>query len=337
MEESCNCNECAEEIITLKETDVVLNDDYKILINKPSINNIELVDNKSLEDLGINIPDVSLFITKDIDDLTNYTLTTDLERDYAKKSEIPDTSNFITDEEVNVKLLDKADKSEIPSLENYYTKSETYSNSEIDDKVDEETRDLLQGLSRELKPDEENGGFSSQTIVNVKNKSGATEMIVEIDNLDIKTNVPVNSVLGTQKAIDMDDRLKKVESKEAIPVIEINTDITDTDNKAHNYPQLTLSKEQIDTILQNNTSILKVTYNVTDTTNDTEKVTLVFYTTIDEINTQKGENIVKTIKINATRTNDEAIIVYHGELLGNGELFYTSVNLTAHYFEFIAS
>lgn len=46
--------------------------DYTELSNKPKINNVELNGNKTTSDLGINIPDVSDFITKDVDDLTNY-------------------------------------------------------------------------------------------------------------------------------------------------------------------------------------------------------------------------------------------------------------------------
>ena len=59
---------------------------YNDLENKPKINNVELVGNKSLNDLGIQpvgnyaleseIPDVSNFITKDVNNLTNYTLKT---------------------------------------------------------------------------------------------------------------------------------------------------------------------------------------------------------------------------------------------------------------------
>lgn len=60
--------------------------DYTDLTNKPKINNVELNGNKSLNDLGIQpvgnyaleseIPDVSDFISKDVNNLTNYTLKT---------------------------------------------------------------------------------------------------------------------------------------------------------------------------------------------------------------------------------------------------------------------
>lgn len=62
--------------------------DYTNLTNKPKINNVELNGNKSLNDLGIqpkgnyalesDIPDVSNFITKDVNNLTYYTLSSAL-------------------------------------------------------------------------------------------------------------------------------------------------------------------------------------------------------------------------------------------------------------------
>lgn len=61
---------------------------YTDLTNKPKINNVELKGNKSLNDLGIqpkgnyalesDIPDVSNFITKDVNNLTYYTLSSAL-------------------------------------------------------------------------------------------------------------------------------------------------------------------------------------------------------------------------------------------------------------------
>ena len=46
--------------------------DISTLINKPSINGVTLEGDNSTSDLGINIPDVSNFITKTVDDLVNY-------------------------------------------------------------------------------------------------------------------------------------------------------------------------------------------------------------------------------------------------------------------------
>ena len=68
--------------------------DYNVLINKPHINNVELKGNKSLEELGIQP-----------------------KGDYVTEDEIPDVSNFITNT--------------VDNLVNYYKKSETYTQSEV--------------------------------------------------------------------------------------------------------------------------------------------------------------------------------------------------------------
>lgn len=252
-----------------------------------------------IDEVEGSIPDVSEFITKDVDNLTNYTKNDVLESEYAKKKDfadyikkdVSDLENYYDkttiddkvstlenkDSEIDAKVenvkTDLADnyynKTQIDSkltsaikykgeVENYsdletlqgsvengdcyniknaseFNKagdnavwndeqqawdilsgvvdlSDYYKATQVDEKIDEETRDLLQGLSRELKSDEEDGGFSPQTVVNVKNKSGATEMIMEIDNLDITTNVPTNSVLGTLKGQDFENRIKALEN-----------------------------------------------------------------------------------------------------------------------------
>ena len=268
---------CVEEIATLEEVKII----------DKTIDTSNFVKREEIAD----------FIKKNVNNLDNYTLTTDLERDYAKKSEIPDTINFITD-------------------------------GEVDEKLDEETRDLLQGLSRELKPDEENGGFSSQTLVNVKNKSGATELIMEIDNLDVKTDVATNSVLGTLKGQDLDDRVKALETT-PIKVIEISSSMSNDEKSNHEYPELQLNEDQIKVIMENNISILKVNYDITDRSNSTETDTLVFYTTIDNERVVSGQNTIDTIKINAIRRNDEGILVYHGTMTGSE--YYKQVTLTATY------
>ena len=153
--------------------------DYEELINKPQINNVGLIGNKSLEDLGINIPDVSNFITKDVNNLTNYTKTSDLSsvatsgsyNDLSNKPLIPDelsdlsddsTHRLVTDLEKTTwnnksnfsgNYNDLSNKPTIPTktsdltndsgfitnavnnLTNYYLKSETYSQSQVNDLI----------------------------------------------------------------------------------------------------------------------------------------------------------------------------------------------------------
>ena len=69
-------------VLTINSTASGGTSDYTDLTNKPSINNVTLSGNKSLNDLGIQpkgnyaleseIPDVSNFITNTVDDLVNY-------------------------------------------------------------------------------------------------------------------------------------------------------------------------------------------------------------------------------------------------------------------------
>ena len=71
---------------------------YNDLTNNPKINNVELVGNKSLNDLGIQP-----------------------KGNYALESEIPDVSNFITNT--------------VDNLVNYYKKSETFTKQEVNDLI----------------------------------------------------------------------------------------------------------------------------------------------------------------------------------------------------------
>lgn len=73
---------------------------YADLSNKPKINNVELSGNKTTSDLGIVIPDVSNFITKDVNDLTYYTKTSSLST-VATSGNYNDLSNKPTIPQVN--------------------------------------------------------------------------------------------------------------------------------------------------------------------------------------------------------------------------------------------
>lgn len=220
----------------------------------------------------------------------------------------------------------------------YYTVGDTYKVSENDEIVNKsaleyETRDLFQGLSRKLYDDGGDPETSSQTIVEIKNRQGSTETIMEIDNLDIETSVPVNAVLGALKGQDLDDRVVALE-KEVIPTLTMKASMTKDERTNHQYPQLELSQEQIKTIINHDATLLKVTYNISDPVKGTETDTMVFYTTIDDNTVVDGDNNVRKIKVNAVRTNYEGTIVYHAELLGSGDTFATSIDLQATYVPF---
>ncbi len=110
--------------------------DYSDLSNKPKINNVELSGNKTTSDLGIDIPDVSDFITKDVNNLTNYTKTSDLStvatsgsyNDLSNKPTIPTTTNELTN---NSGFITNA----VNNLTYYYLKTETYSQSQVNDLI----------------------------------------------------------------------------------------------------------------------------------------------------------------------------------------------------------
>ncbi len=138
-----------------------VNYDYKPLKNKPSINNVELDDNKSLHDLGIQ-PEGE-YITKEVNNLTNYTDTETLNgflNQKADKTEIPtkvsqltNDSNFIdknvnnlknytTTDSLNELLGDKADKVEIPKSTSQLTNNSGYiTSNDVPKKVSDLTND----------------------------------------------------------------------------------------------------------------------------------------------------------------------------------------------------
>lgn len=118
--------------------------DYSDLENKPKINNVVLEGNLSLEDLGIIIPDLKNYITEDALNtaLLNYAKKSDIpsiegllsetkaqelyqpKGKYALKTDIPDTSNFVTEAQVNTKLEAYAPKTDIPDVSSLASKEE---------------------------------------------------------------------------------------------------------------------------------------------------------------------------------------------------------------------
>lgn len=118
--------------------------DYNDLENKPKINNVVLEGNLTLDDLGIIIPDLKNYITEDALNtaLLEYAKKTDIpsvegllsetkaqelyqpKGNYALKSDIPDTSGFITGAQVDTKLENYAQTSDIPDVSGLASKEE---------------------------------------------------------------------------------------------------------------------------------------------------------------------------------------------------------------------
>lgn len=202
---------------------------------------------------------------------------------------------------------------------------EVTTKKELEEVVSSGISDLYFNLEKNLNQED-----TAKTLINIKNKSGGSSVVVEVDNLDIVSPIPQHEVLGAVKGKDIEDRLIAIE-KNPLSVIELSADISEDDKAGHNFPQLSLSKEQIEKIVNSDVTMLKVKFNVAKSSG-TEVDTLVFYTTIDSIETSNGSGVtVKNVKINAIRTNDEGTIVYHGELIGAGDTFSANIDLTAAY------
>lgn len=193
--------------------------------------------------------------------------------------------------------------------------------------VDDEVKDCYYNLEKKI--NEEN---NKQTIVNIVAKDESYSQIMNVDSIDIEQEIPTVDVLSVAKGKEMNERIGKLE-KNPIKFIELYTDISQEDRESHTYPDLKLTEDQLKIVIDSNISVLKVTFNITGTNNDSETSTLVFYTTIDNVKTVKGQNTVNTIKINATRTNDEGTIIYHCELMGNGVVYPKEATLKATYVE----
>lgn len=97
---------------------------YNDLENIPSINEVPLKGDLTTKDLNIEIPDTSSFITKEVDNLSNYYDKTTTDGKLLLKadtSDIPDVSSFITNT--------------VDNLTNYYKKSETYTQEQINELI----------------------------------------------------------------------------------------------------------------------------------------------------------------------------------------------------------
>lgn len=93
--------------------------DYNDLENKPKINNVVLEGNLSLEELGIIIPDLKNYVTEDA---LNIALL-----DYAKKSDIPSIEGLLSEVKAQELYQPKGEyalKSELPDTTDLATKTE---------------------------------------------------------------------------------------------------------------------------------------------------------------------------------------------------------------------
>lgn len=90
-------------------------DNYDNLLNKPSINNVVLIGNKTGKELGLLEEEVDPTVPQHIKEISEENINN--WNNKAEKSEIPDVSQFITNS--------------VDNLINYYLKNETYTKQEV--------------------------------------------------------------------------------------------------------------------------------------------------------------------------------------------------------------
>lgn len=88
---------------------------YNELSGKPKINGVELIGNKTTKDLGIELEEIFIGSEEPTDeDIKVWIDPTEEAEEYAKKTDIPDVSNFITKDVTG--LTNYYDKDDIDSL-----------------------------------------------------------------------------------------------------------------------------------------------------------------------------------------------------------------------------
>ena len=309
---------------------------YTDLTNKPSINNVTLSGNKSLNDLGIqpkgdyalesDIPDVSSFITKDVNNLTNYTLKTNTGS--LIDLEINDTTYVVT---LKLKNQDgtiiSTDTIDLP-LESVVV-SGRYDNTtkkviltlENGSEVDFSVADLVAGLQTEIT----SSNKLASDLVDDTNSGNKFVTTSEKQTWNNKYDKPNGGVPKTDLASTVQTSLNKadtaIQEHQDISGKEDKTNkVTSIDNTSTDtqYPSAkcvhdsqATQDDEIET-LQTENARLKST--IPTTTGSGEEVTLEKTTELDFVkpplprgntkqNTTTGKNLLNTSNVDTTTVN----------------------------------
>lgn len=161
--------------------------DYTELENKPKINNIVLEGNLSLEDLGIVIPSLENYVTREA-------LNTALS-DYAKKADIPSVEGLL---------------SEIKAQELYQPKGDYALKSELPDTTDLATKtEVTEAISNQ-----QFKTVNGQVITgegNIEIQGGST--VIVDDALNAESVNPVQNKVITEKINTMSELLAQLDEK----------------------------------------------------------------------------------------------------------------------------
>ena len=310
--------------------------DYTDLTNKPSINNVTLSGNKSLNDLGIqpkgnyalenDIPDVSSFITKDVNNLTNYTLKTNTGS--LIDLEINDTTYVVT---LKLKNQDgtiiSTDTIDLP-LESVVV-SGRYDNTtkkviltlENGSEVDFSVADLVAGLQTEITSQNK----LASDLIDDTNSGNKFVTTSEKQTWNNKYDKPNGGIPKTDLASDVRTSLGKADTAlqehQDISGKEDKTNkVTSIDNTSTDtqYPSAKCvydnQEEQNTEIEKLQTENVRLKSTIPTTTGSGEEVTLEKTTELDFVkpplprgntkqNTTTGKNLLNTSNANTTTVN----------------------------------
>ena len=225
-------------ILTINSTASGGTSDYTDLTNKPKINNVELAGNKSLNDLGIQpagnyaleseIPDVSSFITKDVNNLTYYTLKTntgsliDLEMNdttYVVTLKLKNQDGTI----ISTDTIDLPLESVVVSGRYDNTTKKVILTLENGSEVDFSVADLVAGLQTEITSQNK----LASDLVNDTNSGNKFVTTSEKQTWNNKYDKPNGGIPKTDLASDVQTSLGKADT--AIQSSDLTNYVTNTD------------------------------------------------------------------------------------------------------------
>lgn len=187
-----------------------------------------------------------------------------------------------------------------------------------------EIQDLYQGLEKKINEED-----PTQTIVNVKDKMGATSTILNVDNIDIEPPIAVIDVLGALKGQDIDERLMELEK--LFLGVEIESEIESTSLSSNTYPEITITDENFLNIIKTYSAfVLKIKFTVTGE-NGNRTFIKSFNAIVNDDTTVASKNKVNNRYLYARSVDEDGLLVYHGSLMGDGETYLNTMTLTATY------
>lgn len=185
--------------------------DYTDLENKPKINNVVLDGNLSLEDLGIIIPNLENYVTKEA-------LNTALS-DYAKKTDIPSVEGLLSEIKAQELYQPKGDyalKTEVPTKVSDLTNDAGFQTAED---ITSATKNLATKTELSDKQDTLVSGTNIKTINgnpilgegNIEIQGGST--VTVDDTLNTESVNPVQNKVITEKINAMNELLAQLDEK----------------------------------------------------------------------------------------------------------------------------